>query len=139
MSEHRAHMAHSAHNNLESIMMPSGKLRLVEIMFADPVEVASGFFERLRGLLGRSDMPSGSAMVIERCGSVHTVGMRFPLDLIFLDKEWRVVSVKRGVRPGCPMVSGGIRARRVVESRLGALDLNGMEIGVQLEFVNSEH
>ena len=127
-------MAHSAHNNLESIIMQSGKLILGERILADPVEVASGFFERLRGLLGRSDMPSGSAMVIERCGSVHTVGMRFPLDLIFLDKEWRVVSVKRGVSSGCPMVSGGIRARRVVESRSGALDLNGITPGDQFVF-----
>ena len=120
--------------------MQSGKIILAgDRIFAELVELSAGFFERLRGLLGRAEMLPGSAMVIERCVSVHTVGMKFPLDLVFLDKEWRVVSVKRNVRPGCPMISGGIRARRVVESRAGALDFNGIEIGVQLEFIDSEY
>ncbi len=120
-------------------MMQIGKISAKDRVFAEPVEVAGGFFERLRGLIGRAEMLPDSAMVIERCGSVHTVGMKFPLDLVFLDKEWRVVAVKRNVRPGCPMISGGMRARRVVESRAGTLDFNGIEIGVQLEFIDSEH
>ncbi len=117
--------------------MRIGKLLACDNVFAQPVELADGFFERLRGLLGRAEMLPGSAMVIERCGSVHTLGMKFSLDLIFLDQGWRVVSVKRSVRPGCPMVFGGVRARRVVESRAGSLNFNGIEIGVQLEFVQS--
>lgn len=103
-------------------------------VFADPVEVADGFFERLRGLLGRADMPPGSAMMLEGCGSVHTIGMRFPLDLVFLDKKWRVVSVKRNVSPGSPMIFGGARARRVIECRADALDFSGLEIGAHLKF-----
>jgi len=105
-------------------------------VFAEEVEVATGFFDRLRGLLGRSEMRDGAAMVIEHCGSVHTVGMRFPIDLIFLDKDWKVVCVKRDVKPGRPMVFGGLLASRVVESSSGGLVLSGLESGVKLEFVS---
>jgi len=115
--------------------MKRGKLLVEESVFAKEVEVATGFFERLRGLLGRSEMRDGAAMVIERCGSVHTVGMRFPIDLVFLDKDWKVVCVKRDVKPGRPMVFGGVLANRVIESSTGGLDLCGLEVGVKLEFV----
>lgn len=114
--------------------MKFGRLLKAGEVFAEPVEYATGFFERLKGLLGRAEMPDGAAMLIERCGSVHTVGMRFPIDLIFLDQEWRVVSLKLNVPPGKWMVSGGLCAKRVVESRAGALDCGRLEIGSQIEF-----
>lgn len=103
-------------------------------MFAEPVEYSTGFFERMKGLLGRADMVNQSAMIIEHCGSVHTVGMRFAIDLIFLDKEWRIVSIKRGVKSGQPMVFGGLRAKRVVESKAGGLELEKLQIGDLLVF-----
>ncbi len=103
-------------------------------VFAEPVEYAAGFFARLKGLLGRRGMDGRSAMIIEHCSSVHTAGMRFALDLIFLDKEWRVISIRRDVKPGNPMVTGGMRAKRVVESQAGGLELNHLRVGDQLQF-----
>lgn len=114
--------------------MRIGRLFFAGEIFAEPVEYASGFIERLKGLLGRVDMCDRAAMIIEHCGSVHTIGMRFAIDLIFLDREWRVVALKRNVPPGRWMVSGGLRARRVVESRAGALDSGRLKFGSQLEF-----
>lgn len=115
-------------------MMRIGRLIDAEEVLAEPVEYATGFFMRLKGLLGRRSMDDRSAMIIERCSSVHTVGMRFALDLIFLDKEWRVVSIQRNVRPGKPMVTGGLRAKRVVESQAGGLNLDHLQVGDQLHF-----
>jgi uncharacterized membrane protein (UPF0127 family) len=83
----------------------------------------------MRGLLGRAGLGAGAALLIERCGSVHTVGMRFALDLVFLDSRWRVVRVERAVPPGRWMVWGGWRARRVVESEAGCLDVVGLRAG----------
>jgi uncharacterized protein len=54
---------------------------------------------RLIGLIGRRSLQAGMALEIPRCRSVHTAGMRFPLDLVWLDRERRVVRVDRAVPP----------------------------------------
>jgi uncharacterized protein len=61
------------------------------------VPVASGFRTRLLGLSGLRREQAGTGLLIPRCSSVHTFGMRFELDLIFLDDAGRPVSVRREV------------------------------------------
>ena len=58
-----------------------------EAVVAQQVELASTFGQRLRGLMGRREMPPGSAMLLYPCNAVHTCFMRFPIDIIFLDRE----------------------------------------------------
>ncbi len=115
--------------------MERGRLMWGGRAYAGRAERASGRVERMRGLLGRRALGPGAALVIERCGAVHTVGMRFALDLVFLDRAWRVVRVVRGVRAGLPFVWGGWRAARVVESEAGCLDAAALRPGDGLEFV----
>src|SRR5689334_7308887 len=55
---------------------------------------------RLLGLAGLRALPPGVGLLLPRTRSIHTVGMRFSLDLIWLDETGRVVRVDRGVRPG---------------------------------------
>jgi uncharacterized membrane protein (UPF0127 family) len=112
--------------------METGKILLGDAVWAARAERAVGAFERMRGLLGRRALGAGAALLIERCGAVHTVGMRFPLDLVFVDRSWQVVRVVRNVRPGRLMVWGGWRAARVVESEAGCLGLDGVSAGVRL-------
>ena len=70
------------------------------------VPVATGFRSRLLGLalLGRER--AGPGLLIPRCRSVHTFGMRFPLDVFFLDEAGRVIELRRAVSPNrvvrCP-------------------------------------
>jgi uncharacterized membrane protein (UPF0127 family) len=52
---------------------------------------------RMRGLLGRSGLPEGEGMLFPRTGSVHTMFMRFPIDVVFLDAEMCVLSVREAV------------------------------------------
>jgi uncharacterized membrane protein (UPF0127 family) len=61
--------------------------------------VADTFFSRLRGLLGRAGLPQGEGLFFPRTRSVHTHFMRFPIDVVFLDDERRVVAVSRALRP----------------------------------------
>jgi uncharacterized membrane protein (UPF0127 family) len=56
--------------------------------------VAVGFLARLRGLSGLDREQAGPGLLIPRCASVHTFGMRFALDLLFLDREGRVLAVR---------------------------------------------
>jgi uncharacterized membrane protein (UPF0127 family) len=78
------------------------------------IVVARGL-RRLVGLIGRRDWPVGVALEIPRCRSVHTVGMRFALDLVWLDSERSVVRVDWAVRPWRVRSCRG--ARSVLELR----------------------
>jgi uncharacterized membrane protein (UPF0127 family) len=55
--------------------------------------------ERRRGLLGRDSIDPDAAMLFERCRSVHTFGMAFPISVVLLDRDLRVVAV-RCLAPG---------------------------------------
>jgi uncharacterized protein len=76
---------------------------------------ARGPAGRLVGLAGRRGLPAGIALHLRRCRSVHTFGMRFPLDLVWLDGTGAVVRVDRDV-PSC-RVRTCRAARSVLEMR----------------------
>jgi uncharacterized membrane protein (UPF0127 family) len=82
------------------------------------LHVASAFGARRKGLARMSAMPPDHALHILRCNSVHTVGMRFALDLVWVARDGRVVRVDENVAPRrvklCPS------ARTVIETRAGA-------------------
>jgi uncharacterized membrane protein (UPF0127 family) len=82
-----------------------------------PIIVADTPVARLRGLLGHR-APPPFALRLEGCRCVHTVGMRFALDLHWLDAGDAVIRVDRCVRPG--RVRACRRARAVVEVPNGA-------------------
>jgi uncharacterized membrane protein (UPF0127 family) len=63
------------------------------------VRMASTAQARLLGLARLRPTQVGEGLLIPRCASVHTFGMRFPLDLVFLDADGRPRSVRRGVPP----------------------------------------
>jgi len=75
---------------------------------------------RLKGLARLDEMPEWIALHIPRCRSVHTFTMRFPLDLIWLDKGGGVVRIDRAVPPR--RLKSCLRARSVVEANAGTGD-----------------
>ncbi len=93
------------------------------------LEVARTRAERRRGLLGRDDLTG--ALLIERCRCVHTIGMSFDIDVMFLDARRRVVDIVR-MPPG-RIGRPRLRARSVVEAREGACERWGLAVGDALE------
>jgi uncharacterized membrane protein (UPF0127 family) len=91
--------------------------------------VASAFdsASRRQGLLGRNGLAPGDALVLAPCASVHTAFMRFPLDLIFLDRSGRVLKASRDVRPW--RIRAAWRAFAVVELAAGSLERSGTSVG----------
>lgn len=81
--------------------------------------VAAGFRSRLLGLALLPREAAGPGLLIPRCASVHTFGMRFPLDLFFLDGASRVLAVRRGVPPGRLAWQRGAVAVLEIPSGLG--------------------
>lgn len=93
------------------------------------LEIAASGRERRRGLLGRDGIDG--ALLLERTRSVHTVGMRFPIDVAHCDADMRVlrVTTMKANRVGLP-VRG---ARSVIEAEAGRLKHWGVVAGVELE------
>lgn len=85
------------------------RLPAVEILGRE-VRLARGFRARLTGLAGIDRAEAGAGLLIPRCSSVHTFGMRFALDLYFLDREGGVVAVRFAVAPKRLAFCGGASA-----------------------------
>jgi uncharacterized protein len=82
--------------------------------------VARTFRERRRGLAKMTPLPAGHALRILKCNSVHTFGMRFALDLVWLGRDGRLLRVDRDVAPRRMKLC--VRARSVVETAAGEGD-----------------
>lgn len=92
-------------------------------------EVAEGLFDRTRGLLGRSGLDG--ALLLPRTRSVHTAGMRFPLDVAFLDRDLVVVDTVTMGR--WRMCRPRRRACNVLEAQAGAFERWNLRPGDALE------
>ncbi len=83
------------------------------------IKVAKTPLTRMKGLLGCDALPSGDALLITPCNAVHTLGMRFAIDVRFYNKEGELVREALNVRPGRWWVWGGWRAKQVLECTAG--------------------
>ena len=92
--------------------------------------IADGAFGRMRGLLGRKELPSGEGILLKPSGSVHTFFMRFPIDVVFLDRELRVVAIAPDVPPW--RMRGARGAKAVVELAAGEASRRGLTEGQTL-------
>lgn len=63
------------------------------------IEMADSFWKRFKGLQFRRSLPPRSGVLLDPCSSLHTCFMRFPIDVIHLDNENRVISVSRSIQP----------------------------------------
>ena len=85
---------------------------------------------RLRGLLGRSGLSSGEGLLLRTAGSVHTAFMKFTIDVVFFDRDLRVLKV---VPELVPWRTAGCRgARAVLELGAGEANRRGIRPGTSL-------
>ncbi len=93
--------------------------------------VATRPLQRMRGLLGRRELPEGEGLLLRRAGSIHTFFMRFPIDAVFLDREQTVLRVVPDIRPW--RAAGQKGAKAVLELPAGEAERRGVEVGERLE------
>lgn len=93
--------------------------------------IANTMFARGKGLLGRKDVPHSEALLIERCNSIHTFGMNFAIDCVFVTNQLKVVSIFRNVKPW-RLVWPQWRASKVIEFSADHPNVKAIEVGDQL-------
>lgn len=104
------------------------------VQVAEQVVPAYTFLARLRGLLFRPPLSEGTCLHIRPCSAIHTYFMRYPIDVLYLDKHGRIAAAEWNVMPGR-------RGRRfasvhsVLEFRAGSLPRNELTEGRTLRFI----
>lgn len=95
------------------------------------VRVARSFWARGRGLMLRKGLEAGEGLFIDPCSSIHTLWMRFPIDVVYVDRRHRVVRLSEAMRP---WRLGPVRTRGkyVVELPAGTIACSGTQVGDQL-------
>ncbi len=102
-------------------------------LLGDRIRSASGFWRRLKGLLGTRSLHPGDGLWISPCDCIHTLGMRYPLDILFIDDSGIVVGSCPGLLPN--RFSPRFRkARGVLELPAGTTARTGTEPGDRLRF-----
>jgi uncharacterized membrane protein (UPF0127 family) len=98
----------------------------------DRAQLADNPLRRLRGLLGRRSLAGGEGLLLTPAPSIHTAFMRFPIDVVFLDSEHRVLRVVRQMEPW--RAASAKHARAVLEMADGEADRRGIRVGDVLDW-----
>jgi uncharacterized membrane protein (UPF0127 family) len=85
---------------------------------------------RMKGLLGRKSLPHDEGVLLRPAGSVHTAFMRFPIDVVFLDRDLAVLDVVPELKPW--RTAGRRGAKAVLELAAGEAARRGLRPGVRL-------
>jgi hypothetical protein len=94
---------------------------------AEVLEAALDSASRRRGLLGRDSLPERHGLVLAPCSSVHTFFMRFPIDVLFVARDGRVLKIVE--RLGAWRIAGSLRAFATIELPAGTLRASGLARG----------
>lgn len=105
-------------------------------VIGERVEVASTSLSRLWGLLGRSGLEAGGGLWIQPSSGVHTMGMRFPIDVVGLDNNLRVVRLWRTLVP-FRVTAVSLKVSSVIELAAGRANECMIEVGDAIEIVAS--
>ncbi len=96
------------------------------------VQRSTNVLERMRGLLGRPPLAEGEGLLIVPCPSVHTLFMAYPIDLVFLDRDWRVLRLIDSLPPW--RMAGASGAYMTLELAAGSLRWLPMTKGCRLSW-----
>jgi len=96
------------------------------------INIADSSLRRLVGLLGKQSLAAGCGLFIVPSQAIHTVGMAFPIDVIFVDRNNSVVGIREAVRP-FRLTRVFWKAHGVLELPTGSIGASRTEVGDQLK------
>jgi Uncharacterized conserved protein len=105
-----------------------------ENIILEETEVAKHFIARLRGLIGRKNLEPKQGLIIFPCNSIHMFGMKFSIDVIFLDKNKMVCHLIPGmkIKKISPIIKN---ARYVLEAPIGTILQKKINLGDRFEMI----
>ena len=119
-----------------AVQKAQGTARMVNItrnrVLASNLVVADTSSTRRRGLLGRTSMEPGEGLWIRPCESVHCFGMKFTIDVLYLDRKLRVRKIRSSMKPW--RISACLVAHSVLELPEGVLRETGTQVGDEIQF-----
>lgn len=101
-------------------------------VLASEAVLADTFFSRLIGLLNRHSLSEGEALIITRCQSIHMFFMRFPIDVVFVGGDDRVVGIVEHIKP-FQLSPVFLKSRYAIELKAGTILATPTSIGDQLD------
>jgi len=104
-----------------------------DTVIGEAIEVAKTASQKVKGLLGRECLEEGQGLLFKGAGSLHTLFMRFPIDIIYTDKKGKVVKLAEAVRP-FKVVTAPLRCHYAIELPAGAIPASKTQTGDLLEF-----
>ena len=105
-------------------------------ILAETADVADTSAKRRTGLLKHSKLDPGQGLWIAPCESVHSFGMKFAIDVVYLDRKKKVRKIRKNMVPR--RISACLTAHSVLEFPVGVIDASRTEAGDQLEFEKLE-
>lgn len=101
---------------------------------SNSVAVADSLLKRMKGLLGKKEMLNGEALWIKPCISVHTFFMKFPIEVVFLNKRNQVIATIRNLQPN--RITGVyFKSTSVLELPTGVLETTDTRVGDEIEIL----
>ena len=100
-------------------------------VIASRIEIARNPWARIKGLLGRRDFPPKDALIITHCQSIHMFFMKFPIDVIFCDRQNKVIGLCEKLKPFClsPIF---FKASYAIELPTGTIAASKTQVGDQI-------
>lgn len=97
-------------------------------LVARELKVARNFFERVRGLIGSKPLCGGEGFLIPYCRGIHTFGMSYAIDVLYLDDEGKIVAAFEGLDPN-RFGAVNLKTRSVLELPVGAIKRSKSQVG----------
>ena len=110
---------------MRAVNKNSGKVLAADLLIADTP------FARMKGLLGRDALRDGEGLLLRPCKGVHTFFMKFPIDVLFLDKDNRILETVHNLKPQ-RATTIWLRSRGAIELPAGTVLASGSEVGDQI-------
>ena len=115
--------------------MEKAVIKKDEAVLIRSAEIASGFWERFRGLMFAQSIPDNYGLLIKPCNQIHMLNMKFPLDIIYLSKDGTIVQIDENMRPWT--IGRTVKnAASVVEVNAGTCARCGIAVGDLLTVEN---
>ena len=108
-----------------------------QVVIAEQVKHAANPIARMKGLLGTKSLANGHALWLRPCNSIHTIGMAYAIDVIFLDKNNKIVKVVSRLKP-MRLCWAPLATRSVLELPEGTVEKYAITVGDSVDISEQE-